>query len=211
MANHSLLIFGKDATEREKKAFDLASTFSSQFDRHFHDCRENSGIEALRKILSNFTVKPLDSDQTTIVLLEAQSLTTEAQNYLLKTLEEPLAFAQIILTAPTPFSVLATVASRCQKTDLGPIVTGLTEKEKDEFEKIIKSNLSIRLEFSENLDLGLWETFWRSKMLEKTGKVNLKNIVTYLRAIQKTKDFLGKRANPKLAKANLMFQLPSLD
>jgi replication-associated recombination protein RarA len=210
VANHSLLIYGKSASDRAEKARQLASGLSSHFDMTIVDCRETGGIEPTRKTLSTLT-KPLNSTQTTVVFLESQHLTTEAQNFLLKRLEEPAETSQIVLTAPTVFSVLPTVASRCQKLDLGPGFTALTENERESFREISKGDLAFRLEASENLDLESWETFWREQMLEKLARRKVSEIVSYLRLIQRTKGFLNKRANPKLAKANLIFQVPILD
>jgi len=56
-----------------------------------------------------------------VVLDEAGTLNTQAQNKLLKTLEEPPAGTILILCAVHPGQLLITVRSRCQKVPLGVV------------------------------------------------------------------------------------------
>jgi DNA polymerase-3 subunit delta' len=53
----------------------------------------------------------------------ADKMTVEAQNALLKTLEEPPGAAHIILTSAKPSTLLPTVLSRCQRIPFRPIAT----------------------------------------------------------------------------------------
>ena len=67
-------------------------------------------IRLLKKFLSN---KPYSSNNKIIIITQAENLLLEAQNALLKTLEEPGPDNYLILTTSKPSSLLPTVLSRC--------------------------------------------------------------------------------------------------
>lgn len=76
--------------------------------------KESIGISEVRTLQEKILFKPYQKNQKTVLILEAQNLTLEAQNALLKTLEEPPPQTKIYLTAPDESSLLPTVSSRCQ-------------------------------------------------------------------------------------------------
>lgn len=114
----SILVTGADSAERLRKAEELAKEKSSPFDTILIDTNEEKGIASAKEIISKVSQKPFESLLTTVIVSEAQNLTNEAQNALLKTLEEPPEKAQLILTTPSSDSVLPTIASRCLELKL---------------------------------------------------------------------------------------------
>ena len=67
------------------------------------------------------------------VIEAADAMAEESQNALLKTLEEPAAFAHLILISAEPEALLETVRSRCQIVRFRPlaeeaVVAGLEER-----------------------------------------------------------------------------------
>nr|WP_242987406.1 DNA polymerase III subunit delta' [Anaerobacterium chartisolvens] len=76
--------------------------------------RENSaiGIEEIRGIQSSILVKPLYSEKKVYVIADAENMTVQAQNCLLKILEEPPPYAVIILTASNYKALMETIRSR---------------------------------------------------------------------------------------------------
>lgn len=72
------------------------------------------GIDAIRVGQAFLATPPLKSPKKRIVVVEAHTMTIEAQNSMLKMLEEPQEYAQIILATPSLDSLLPTVQSRCQ-------------------------------------------------------------------------------------------------
>lgn len=92
------------------------------------------GIAEVRSLQESLSLKPFQEAKKTALIKEAQDLTTEAQNALLKTLEEPNATTLIILTAPDTFWLYPTIVSRCQIMRLPP-KSGANIEEK-EFQKI---------------------------------------------------------------------------
>lgn len=73
------------------------------------------GIDAVREMRSFLWQKPTVSSRRTVIIDEAESLTDEAQNAILKIAEEPPESALIILVSSDPERFRATVASRFQK------------------------------------------------------------------------------------------------
>ena len=67
------------------------------------------------------SMTPQNSDRRVAVINDADRMTTEAANALLKTLEEPPADALILLITTSPESLLPTIRSRCQQVRFFPL------------------------------------------------------------------------------------------
>lgn len=66
-------------------------------------------------------VKPYSSDHKVYIIDEADKMNAAAQNALLKTIEEPPAYAVIILLSNNKESFLETIVSRCVVLNFGPL------------------------------------------------------------------------------------------
>lgn len=75
---------------------------------------EKLGVEAAKKIRQHLSLKPYSAEGRIVVVESAHNLTVDAQNSLLKTLEEPPESAIIILGAEKESQLLPTILSRCQ-------------------------------------------------------------------------------------------------
>lgn len=71
-------------------------------------------IEDIRKLKGMINLKPYEARKKVFIIQEAERLTPESANALLKTLEEPPADAVVILVAESTSQLLPTVVSRCQ-------------------------------------------------------------------------------------------------
>lgn len=71
------------------------------------------GIAEIKKIQKKLFLKPIKSKMKAVTITEAEHLTPQAQNALLKTLEEPPDNTIIILVAPSEEVFLPTILSRC--------------------------------------------------------------------------------------------------
>ena len=76
------------------------------------------GIEEVRQIQKFLSRKPIRDDKNTVIVNQAHLLTIPAQNALLKTLEEPPGNSLVYLITSSPYSLLPTVLSRVQITNL---------------------------------------------------------------------------------------------
>ena len=81
-------------------------------------------IESVREIKDSLWLAPNESDIKIYVLLEIQNMTAEAQNALLKSLEEPPEHARFIMTCQNSGMLLDTVISRCTVYKLEPFSDG---------------------------------------------------------------------------------------
>lgn len=72
------------------------------------------GVDEVRQLREGLYVSPNDSDTRTYIIEEAEKLTVQAQNALLRTIEEPPSFAVFLLLTEDSSKILETVKSRAQ-------------------------------------------------------------------------------------------------
>ena len=70
-------------------------------------------IEQIRNLQARIVEKPISSNKKVYIIDDADTMTEESQNCLLKTLEEPPEYAMIILIASNENRMLQTIKSRC--------------------------------------------------------------------------------------------------
>lgn len=70
-------------------------------------------IDQIREMQKSVSEKPIISNHKFCIINDADLMTVEAQNCLLKTLEEPPAYMTIILVGANESNLLATIKSRC--------------------------------------------------------------------------------------------------
>jgi DNA polymerase-3 subunit delta' len=75
---------------------------------------QSLGIDGIRSLISDISLKPYEARKKIYIIDEADSLTEEASNALLKTLEEPPTDSVIILIAEKLQHILPTIISRSQ-------------------------------------------------------------------------------------------------
>ena len=75
--------------------------------------KNSIGVEEIRRMRADLQIKPYSSAHKIYLIPDAEKLTVQAQNALLKTLEEPPEYAVIILIADGLVNFLPTVLSRC--------------------------------------------------------------------------------------------------
>lgn len=111
---HAYLILGYQKSKRDALAAEICIQLGiDRIDSAVSFFEKTIGIEEVRGIQRQLIFKPLKSKQKAVIIPVDSGITIEAQNALLKTLEEPPANTVVILTAPTIESVLPTIISRC--------------------------------------------------------------------------------------------------
>lgn len=78
-------------------------------------------IDVVRSVKADVFTLPNEAARKVYLLANADTMTVQAQNSLLKMLEEPPAYALFLLTAPSRASLLPTVVSRCTVFSLGGV------------------------------------------------------------------------------------------
>ncbi|MCG3126608.1 MAG: Holliday junction ATP-dependent DNA helicase RuvB [Phycisphaerae bacterium] len=87
------------------------------------DAASNTGVDNIRELRSNASLRPARSRFRIYIIDEVHMLSTGAFNALLKTLEEPPAHVKFILATTEIQKVPATIQSRCQRftfRNIGP-------------------------------------------------------------------------------------------
>lgn len=120
---HAFLVTGATADKRrEEVRKKLVKWGISAFDQVTLETDAAAvGIEQIRQFQRRLTFKPYHGIHAVGIVGEAHKLTPEAQNALLKTLEEPPGRAYIILETANAQALLPTIVSRCQRHDLGEV------------------------------------------------------------------------------------------
>lgn len=101
-----------------------------------HEKPSTIAIDDVREQINNdIAIKPYSGKYKIYIMDEAQKMTIQAQNALLKTIEEPPAYGIIILLTDNKDSFLQTILSRCVALQMKPvsserIINYLREKEK---------------------------------------------------------------------------------
>lgn len=78
-------------------------------------------VGAIREMEHGLRLRPLEGPHKAVIVKDADRMTIEAQNALLKTLEEPPGSALLILVSARPRALLPTVLSRCQRVPFVPV------------------------------------------------------------------------------------------
>ena len=87
-----------------------------------HEKPVSMGVDDIREQINDtIMVRPYSSQYKIYIVDEAQKMTVQAQNALLKTIEEPPAYAVIMLLTTNPDAFLQTILSRCVQLKLKPL------------------------------------------------------------------------------------------
>lgn len=141
--SHAHLIVGVDGIGKSKLARIFALQILGGLDtRQYVDIinyspkKASFGVDEVRELITEVNKKPFEGNKKVIIIHEGNKLTIQAQNALLKTIEEPPSGVFIIMLCESLELVLDTIKSRCQIYKLTP----LTKDEIAEYVKNINSN-----------------------------------------------------------------------
>ena len=185
--NHAYIFNGEEGSGRKTMADTFAAALCCQSDSSDKPCgkcmacmqaaskthpdiiritheKSRIGVDDIRNsLLGDITIKPFSSNYKIYIIDEAERMTEQAQNALLKTLEEPPAYAVIILITTNTGAFLQTIMSRCVTLQFKPLETRvisdyLMENEKlpDYFAKLCAAfsggSIGQALKFAKNED-----------------------------------------------------------
>jgi len=90
-------------------------------------------VDEIREVVKNIVLRPTQSERKVYIIYDGEKMTNQAQNSLLKTLEEPPSYGHIIITTNNIEGVLPTIQSRATNIYLGinskeEILNFLTDK-----------------------------------------------------------------------------------
>ena len=87
----------------------------------YYPSSSSFGVDDVRNIINEVNKKPYEGDKKVLILYKCDKLTTQAQNALLKTIEEPPKGVYLILLSDSLEAILDTIKSRCQIYKLTPL------------------------------------------------------------------------------------------
>lgn len=210
----SYLIYGFDSDARRAKTTKLAQSLGISLTKSSVDILFISPINKavtigqIRDLKAHIYQKPLKSKCKFIVIENAHQLTIEAQNALLKTLEEPPSHAVLVLETKNKEMLLPTILSRVVKipTKLEP-----PDKEPEILAKNLKTHLAEIANVEEPVKFLDGQILTLSALLMQKAKraeiSSIKPIVEAIEACRQTRQMIEANVNPRFALANLVFSL----
>lgn len=189
---------GKNTMARELAAIllEMENLFNSPDYIEIKPDGNSIKIAQIRKLQSDILVKPYKSYKI-YVIDEAQKMTVEAQNALLKTLEEPPKYAIIILITDNKESLLDTIKSRCEIIKFTPIpmqevasyltMNGIDSKRASLLANFSRGSMKKAIELSESEEFHLMREEVQ-KYVEIFLNGNLIEIMDIQSSIEKYKD-----------------------
>jgi DNA polymerase III subunit delta' len=123
----------EEAPEREEKARERTDEATGLNIRLHPDMMlvrpwpQSIKIEQVRQLVGEALAGPFESKARAFVIDEAHMMTEQAQNALLKSLEEPPPTSYLLLVTSAPQALLPTIRSRCQRLRMGPLPSGVLE------------------------------------------------------------------------------------
>lgn len=115
----SFLISSKSQDKALEEALEILSKKNiDKLDISIENFEKIAGISDIKNAIKNLYLKPLRGKHKALILNTFLGLTVEAQNTLLKTLEEPPESALIFLIISNINEILPTVVSRCKIINL---------------------------------------------------------------------------------------------
>ena len=115
--------------------------------------KEGIGVDDIREqINGTVQIKPYSSRYKIYIVDEAEKMTVQAQNALLKTLEEPPSYVVILLLTTRADSFLPTISSRCITLKLKPL-----------YDEVIRDYLMDRLHIQKS-DAEIYTAFARGNL-----------------------------------------------
>ena len=94
-----------------------------------HEKPNTIGVEDIRNQINNdIVIKPYSGPRKIYIMNEGEKMTVQAQNALLKTLEEPPEYAVILILTANVDAFLPTILSRCVVLNMKPVADELVKK-----------------------------------------------------------------------------------
>ena len=187
----SILIISKDKKKQEEYISKLIQEFAiDRFELTEIEKEESIGIEEVRIIQKNLFLAPQKGTVRAVIIKTNDNITLQAQNALLKTLEEPPSHTIIVVTASTKESLLPTILSRTTIVNLD------SENPKDQQSDFTKDIL-----FLEEITLGSigkrMQLAYNISQSKEEALVFLENVIQGLRE-KLINDCISGRSNYSL-------------
>lgn len=161
-----------------------------------HEKPASIGVDDIREQINDTVmVRPYSSYYKVYIVDEAEKMTQQAQNALLKTIEEPPSYAIIILLTTNQEAFLPTILSRCVQLKLKPLKDfvvksylvgsmNIPEADADVYAAFARGNLGKAISIASSDDFKAM----RGEILNLLKRIKEMDISELLEAIQKMKE-----------------------
>lgn len=152
--------------------------------------------ETIKEMVKGVYEKPIEGSRKVYIINDGQKMTKEAQNSLLKTLEEPPEYVVIILITENENLLLNTIKSRCTKIKFNPLKDNeiiKILKEKYDYKEVTENMLEIAGgSVTQALSAqGKEETFNEIKTIfSNLEKINIIDLLNKKDLVFKDKDYI---------------------
>ncbi len=182
------------------------------------DSSESIKIDEIREMQNKVIEKPITSKHKVYVINNAENMTKEAQNSLLKTLEEPPSFVTIVLVVNNESSILNTIKSRCSKVVFTEEkIDSLSEEQKTRYKSLeeVFGNVDkyLSIDLLNKLDI-LYKD--KDNILENLEFINTiffekakenKKYLNYIDVVEETKIKINSSCNFDMCIDNLILKI----
>ena len=216
---HSFLVISKE----KDKALSYISNFLKKegidrIDINLHTFEKAMGIADVRNIQKKIVLRPYRGKAKAVVIEAYDGITSEAQNALLKVLEEPPSNTLIIISLSKKELILPTVLSRCKIIEIKDSNSTLSHDENTQYLNILislsKEGIGYKLKIAQDISKNKEETIvWLEKMTIALRKKLIENhndqqYLNFLKNLQKTyKNIKNTNVNQRIALENLLLSI----
>lgn len=204
----SILISSKNKELSKEKVLEICKEFKiGKHDISFNSY-EKFGIGEVREIQKKIFLKPLGENKA-VILDVYDTLTHEAQNAMLKFLEESPESTIIMLVVSTKDLALPTILSRCKVFDLNKKRnTRIDAKYSKLLNEILKGGVGDRLKIAQDLGKEKDEALVTLENLALTARDDFENNYKTIKLLQETYTIIySTNVNVRFALENLFLNL----
>ena len=163
-----------------------------------HEKPTSIGVEDIRdQLTGDIQIRPYNGKYKIYIINEAEKMTVQAQNAILKTIEEPPEYAVIILLTSNEQSFLDTIRSRCVVLNLKPVSDEQVKQYLMEQIQVPDYQADICVAFAQGnigkaVRLASSEDFTAIKasamsLIRNVGKMEISEIIDFVKDIQEYK------------------------
>ena len=203
---HSIIIAGGAKESREEAILALAQKQRKKISKNNPDVflvdQDGAiGINIVRQIKTWLAKKAYQEKKRLVLIYRAQQLTIEAQNALLKTLEEPPGNTLIILAVNNSHQLLPTIASRCQIIRLNQKNNTDKTQRHQELVNVFCQDLGEKIIFAQKRGREEKEKFlnWTEEQSLSLRQNPTQKNLTLVARLEKTKAMIQANITPHLA------------
>ena len=143
-----------------------------------HEKPASIGVDEIREQINNtIMIRPYSSYYKIYIVDEAEKMTVQAQNALLKTIEEPPSYAVILLLTTNQDAFLPTILSRCVQLKLKPLRDSVVKEYLIQSLKVEEAQAEIYAAFARG-NLG------KAILLKHLKDMDISELLNYIRKLK---------------------------